>query len=166
MTSIRRQALFPPSPTSTAASAVMRANRSRDTKPELAVRRLLFSQGYRFRIHLKTLPGKPDIVFTRRKKAVFVNGCFWHQHPSPTCPLRSRPKSNTIYWTAKLDRNLERDRINEIRLSDLGWQTLTIWECELSDLDQLSDRLTTFLGKPRVDRLRSDIKRQASRLAP
>lgn len=152
MTSIERKALTPPTPTSKAVSAVMRANRGRDTKPELAVRRLLFSRGYRFRVHLKTLPGRPDIVFTRRKKAVLVNGCFWHQHPSLTCPLRSRPKSNTDYWTAKLERNVERDRLNQIRLHDLGWLTMTIWECELRDVGALSTRLATFLGEPRKDR--------------
>ncbi|MCY3790816.1 MAG: very short patch repair endonuclease [Gemmatimonadetes bacterium] len=132
----------------------MRANRGRDTKPELTIRRLLFANGYRFRIHMKTLPGRPDIVFTRRKKAILVNGCFWHQHPSPACPLRSRPKSHANYWTAKLDRNVERDRLNEVRLHDLGWQTLTIWECELSDLSLLSNRLAGFLGDPRVDQSR------------
>ena len=151
MTSMERKALIPPTPTSKAASAVMRANRSRDTKPELAVRRLLFSRGYRYRVHLKTLPGRPDIVFTKRKKAVFVNGCFWHQHPSPTCPLRSCPKSNTDYWTAKLEGNVNRDRQHNFRLHDLGWQTLTIWECELSDLRLLSNRLAAFLGDPRND---------------
>ena len=154
MTGIKREALVPPTPLSKAASAVMRANRGRDTKPELAIRRLLFANGYRFRVHLKTLPGRPDIVFTRRKKAIHVNGCFWHQHPSPACPLRSRPKSNAKYWTAKLDRNVERDRLNGVRLHDLGWQTLTIWECELSDLSLLSNRLAAFLGEPRVDRSR------------
>lgn len=150
MTGIRREALVPPKPTSDAASAAMRANRSRDTQPELAVRRLLFFLGYRFRVHLKSLPGRPDIVFTRRKKAVFVNGCFWHQHPSPTCPLRSRPKSNTDYWNAKLRRNLERDRVNEARLQEMGWDTITIWECEIPNLEVLSTRLTYFLGDPRV----------------
>ena len=153
MTGIERRALIPPAPTSKAVGAVMRANRSHDTKPELAVRRLLFSLGYRFRVHLKTLPGTPDVVFTRRKKAIFVNGCFWHQHPSSTCPLRSRPKSNTGYWTAKLERNVERDRLNNIRLYDLGWQTMTVWECELCDVGVLSTRFATFLGEPRKDRL-------------
>ena len=148
MTGIERNALIPPSPTSKAASAVMRANRGRDTKPELTVRRLLFSCGYRFRVHLKTLPGTPDIVFTKRKKVVHVNGCFWHQHPQPTCPLRSRPKTNTDYWTAKLDRNVERDRLNTIRLQELGWETITIWECDLADHDLLWTRLTHFLGNP------------------
>lgn len=156
MTGIKRKALVPPTPTSKAASAVMRANRGRDTKPELTIRRLLFAHGYRFRVHLKTLPGNPDIVFTKRKKAIFVNGCFWHQHPSPACPLRSRPKSNTEYWTAKLERNIERDRINQFLLHELGWQTFTIWECELSDLSLLSNRLAAFLGAPRDDRSRCD----------
>lgn len=150
MIRIGRQALVPPTPTSETASAVMRANRGRDTQPELTVRRLLFSLGYRFRVHLKTLPGRPDIVFTRRKKAVFVNGCFWHQHPSPTCPLRSRPKSNTSYWNAKLQRNVERDRVNERRLQNIGWKTITIWECEIQDLDLLSTRLINVLGHPRA----------------
>lgn len=150
MTGIQRERLAPPTPTSATARVVMRANRSRNTRPELAVRRLLFAHGYRFRIHLKTLPGRPDVVFTKRKKAVLVNGCFWHQHPSPTCPLRSRPKSNTDYWSVKLQRNLERDRLNEARLREIGWEAITIWECEIPNLEILSTRLTHFLGSPRV----------------
>ena len=150
MTDIPREVLVSPTPTSEAASAVMRANRGRDTRPELAVRRLLFSLGYRFRVHLRTLPGRPDIVFTRRKKAVLVNGCFWHQHPSPICPLRSHPKSNTSYWSAKLQRNVERDRINERGLQDMGWKTITIWECEIPNHSLLLTRLTNFLGHPRA----------------
>ena len=150
MTDIRREALVAPTPMITAVSTVMRANRSRDTKPELAVRRLLFSQGYRFRVHLKTLPRSPDVVFTRRKKAIFVNGCFWHQHSSLTCPLRSHPKSNLIYWSVKLQRNVERDQLNKRRLQEMGWKAITIWECETPNLDLLSTRLTVFLGHSRT----------------
>ena len=139
-----------PPPSSAAVSAVMRGNRGRDTKPELSVRRLLFAKGYRYRIHPKGLPGRPDIAFIRRKKAILVHGCFWHQHPSSTCPLRSHPKSNTGYWTVKLRRNRDRDAANERQLHALGWDVLVIWECEIHDLAKLLSKLKYYLGPPRL----------------
>ncbi len=142
----RHAKLVPPAPSSKAVSAVMRGNRGRDTKPELIVRKLLFAQGYRYRVHLKTLPGRPDIVFTKRKKIIFVHGCFWHQHPSEVCPLRSHPKSNTGYWTEKLKRNQERDQATERHLCELGWDVLTVWECETQNTEILIQRLRSFLG--------------------
>jgi DNA mismatch endonuclease, patch repair protein len=87
------------------------------------------------------------VVFTSRRAVVQVHGCFWHRHADPACPLRSRPRSNTAYWHAKLDRNIERDSEHERALAELGWQVLTIWECECRDKAQLGDRLVAFLGE-------------------
>ena len=142
--------LRPPPPTSAAVSAVMRGNRGRDTKPELTTRRLLFAEGYRYRIHPKDLPGRPDIAFISRKKAILVHGCFWHQHSSDACRLRSHPKSNTGYWSEKLRRNRDRDTANERQLHALGWNVLVIWECETRDLTKVRRRLKAYLGPPRL----------------
>lgn len=150
MNSQSKPPLTPPPPTSAAVSAVMRGNRGRDTKPELRVRRLLFAEGYRYRIHPKDLSGRPDIAFTGRKKAILVHGCFWHQHPSSTCPLRSHPKSNTNYWTEKLRRNQTRDAENKRQLHALGWDVLVIWECETRDITKVHKRLKAYLGAPRL----------------
>ena len=149
MTGTGHTRLVPPAPTPTseAVSAAMRGNRGQDTKPELIVRKLLFEQGYRYRVHLKTLPGSPDIVFTKRKKVIFVHGCFWHQHPSKCCPLRSHPKTNKNYWTDKLKRNKERDKVNESRLHDMRWNTMTVWECETCNLNALLTQLREFLDE-------------------
>jgi DNA mismatch endonuclease (patch repair protein) len=127
---------------------IMQAIRSKDTKPELRVRRLLHALGYRFRVHLKELPGKPDIAFTRRRKVIFVHGCFWHGHQAEGCPDGSRPRSNTGYWNPKLDRNAERDRSNAEALIAAGWEVLTVWACETLDDEALRGRLTGFLGDP------------------
>lgn len=108
-------------------SANMRAVRSIDTKPEIAVRRLLFAEGFRFRLHVNTLPGKPDIVLPKWKTVVFVNGCFWHVHQG--CPRASRPNSNTGFWDAKLARNQARDREEHEALISAGWRVLVVWEC-------------------------------------
>lgn len=126
----------------------MRGNRSSGTRPELTVRRLLHSLGYRYRLHATDLPGKPDIVFRLRKRVVFVHGCFWHQHQDPACPLRSRPRANTDYWHAKLDRNIARDNETQARLRSLGWLSLVVWECETSDLRALEAKLQDFLRSP------------------
>ena len=123
----------------------MRANRSKDTKAELVVRKLLHSLGYRFRLHQPDLPGKPDIVFTRRNKIVEVRGCFWHGH---LCyPLGQPPKQRVEYWAPKLARTRERDAANALKLKRMGWQLLVVWECETrNDLDRLQKSLTAFLG--------------------
>lgn len=126
----------------------MQAIKSKDTKPELRVRRLLHRLGYRFRIHLKDLPGKPDIALTRRRKVILVHGCFWHGHQADGCIDGDRPKSNTGYWNPKLDRNAERDRANIEALQADGWDVLIIWACETNDEDALRNRLVDFLGKP------------------
>lgn len=124
----------------------MRRIRSRDTKPELLVRRQIFKLGYRYRLGRKDLPGKPDLVFGPRRKVIFVHGCFWHQHSITDCIDGKRPKSNTEYWNAKLDRNVDRDRINYGKLAELGWEVLTIWDCETADIPEIVRRITRFLG--------------------
>lgn len=120
--------------------------RSRGTKPEMIIRRNLHALGYRFRLHRKDLPGSPDIVFPGRRKVIFVHGCFWHRH---TCALaRQVPRTRLEYWGPKLSRNVERDKTATAALSAAGWNVLTIWECELRDLDTTLGRLQDFLGKP------------------
>lgn len=118
--------------------------RSKDTGPEFVVRRLLYGMGYRYRLHVRKLPGSPDIVFHGRKKAIFVNGCFWHQHQG--CKVAHIPKSNREFWQAKLDRNRKRDMANQDALRDLGWDVLVIWECEVGDSLALAARLLNHLG--------------------
>lgn len=129
--------------TSQARSEIMRAVRSKDTKPELRIRRLLHSLGYRYRLHRKDLPGHPDIVFPNRRKVIFVNGCFWHGHQ---CRRGARvPKSNTAYWLKKIARNVERDAAVREELQRLGWATLTIWECEARDMASIESQVVPFL---------------------
>jgi DNA mismatch endonuclease (patch repair protein) len=125
--------------------------KSKDTTPELEVRRLAHALGYRFRTHTKFLPGKPDLVFTRRKKVVFVHGCFWHRHPG--CSKATTPKSRTQYWREKFDRNVERDEKVMSALKGLGWDVLIIWQCEIKRTENLQTKLEEFLGpKKTVDR--------------
>jgi DNA mismatch endonuclease, patch repair protein len=114
-------------------------------RPEMAIRRLVHGLGFRYRLHRKDLPGKPDLVFGPRKKVIFVHGCFWHQHSDPNCLDGRLPKSRTEYWHAKLARNAERDRLNLKTLEDAGWQVLTIWECETQRSD-LEARIQYFLA--------------------
>lgn len=125
-------------------SANMKKIRSKDTKPELLVRSIAHSMGYRYRLHAKDLPGKPDLVFRRRRKVIFVHGCFWHQHVN--CREGRVPSSRTTYWAEKLSRNQERDRIQVENLKRSGWNVLTVWECGLTDLDSLKQTLLDFLG--------------------
>lgn len=103
--------------------------RSENSKPEELVRKYLFSKGLRYRKNVKTLPGKPDIVFSKYKIVVFVNGCFWHGHQN--CRYFVMPKSNTEYWDKKIDNNIKRDKLVYEQLCDLGWMVLVVWECEL-----------------------------------
>ena len=108
----------------------MAAIRSTGMKPEMIVRSLVHGMGYRYRLHAKNLPGKPDLVFRPRRKVIFVHGCFWHQHPKKACKDGRAPKSNLGYWSAKLARNVTRDAKNLDDLRLLGWRVLVIWECE------------------------------------
>jgi DNA mismatch endonuclease (patch repair protein) len=127
-------------------SAVMRAVKSRDTGPELAVRAAVRALGYarRYRLNGASLPGKPDIVFGALRKAVFVHGCFWHGHD---CKRGARqPKDNAAYWRAKIARNVERDRVALKALKREGWSALVIWECETRDADKLGRKLSSFLS--------------------
>ena len=115
---------------------------SKDTGPELIVRRLLHSLGYRFRLHRADLPGKPDIVFSKQKKAIFVHGCFWHWHG---CSKGKLPKTRLDYWEPKLGENVRRDKAAKAKLESLGWQVLVVWQCEINDLKALTSRLRDFL---------------------
>lgn len=117
--------------------------RSKNTKPELAVRKLVFSMGYRYRLHSVGLPGKPDLVFRVRKKAIFVHGCFWHRHEG--CKKATIPSSHIDYWLPKFAKTVERDREHLNSLGALGWKTLVVWECELKDADALASKIRTFL---------------------
>lgn len=112
----------------------MVGNKSRDTKPEIQVRKLLHSLGYRFRIQRKDLPGKPDILLPKYKTAIFVNGCFWHRHEG--CKLASTPATNSEFWQKKFTANVERDARNYAALKALGWNVLIIWECEVKEILQ------------------------------
>jgi DNA mismatch endonuclease, patch repair protein len=121
----------------------MRSIKGKNTSPELAVRSLMYRMGYRYRIHIKELPGCPDIVFPRRQKVIFVHGCFWHSHRK--CKKATIPKSNVSFWTEKLLRNKERDATDRRMLKKLGWQVLTIWQCDLKRPENLQDKLRRFL---------------------
>lgn len=124
----------------------MRQIRSKNTKPEMVVRRLLHKLGYRFRLHMATLPGKPDLVFPGRKRVVDVRGCFWHRHVG--CVDCHIPKSRVAYWGPKLRKNVRRDVRNSKRLRELGWKAFVVWECQVSQrkLSKLQNRLERFLG--------------------
>ena len=125
-------------------SRIMAQIKSKGMKPEMTVRLLLHGLGYRYRLHRKDLPGRPDLVFVSRRKVVFVNGCFWHNHAN--CDKVRLPSSNTEYWTAKLRRNSERDKKNLTLLADMGWEATTVWECQLDDLESVTARLVEFLN--------------------
>lgn len=117
--------------------------RGRDTKPEIAVRSMLHRLGYRFRVNRRDLPGKPDIVLPKYRTVVFVHGCFWHRHPG--CKYSYTPKSRVEFWADKFRKNVERDRRVRNELERLGWHVEVVWECELRDPDQLSERLEAAL---------------------
>lgn len=119
--------------------------RAKDTTPEMVVRRMLHAAGYRYRLHTRDLPGKPDIVFPARRKVVFINGCFWHRHRD--CALARLPKSRIEFWTEKLERNRERDERNAEALQALGWDVLTVWECEIRNPAALMPRVVAFLER-------------------
>jgi DNA mismatch endonuclease (patch repair protein) len=117
--------------------------KEKNTTPELRVRRLLHKMGYRFRLHRRDLPGKPDIVLPKYRLCIFVNGCFWHQHPG--CPRATVPASNVDFWKTKLMRTKERDCQNITALTKLGWRTLVVWECETKNISRLQTALENQL---------------------
>jgi DNA mismatch endonuclease (patch repair protein) len=120
----------------------MRNIRSKNTSPEMKVRRLVYGMGFRYRLHVPSLPGKPDLVFSRPKKIIEIRGCFWHQHKG--CIDARIPKSRIEYWKPKLTGNMARDRRNLTLLRRMGWRVLTLWECEV-DKAKASQKIRTFL---------------------
>jgi DNA mismatch endonuclease (patch repair protein) len=119
--------------------------KAKGSRAEMLVRRLVHSLGYRFRLHQARLPGKPDLVFAKRRKVVFVHGCFWHRHPDPSCALARIPKTRQDFWVPKLEGNRLRDIRNIDELERAGWGVLELWECELKDVTSLSNKIRTFL---------------------
>ena len=125
-------------------SLIMAAVHSKDTKPELAVRSLVHALGYRFRLHVASLPGKPDLVFPGRRKIIFVHGCFWHRHAR--CRYATSPKTRPEFWQEKFCTNVARDRRTRRELKKLGWSILTVWQCELKNPQKLEVRIEEFLA--------------------
>ena len=117
----------------------MSAIKSKNTKPEIKVRKILHSMGYRFRLHSKDLPGSPDIVLPKYKTVIFVHGCFWHRHEN--CKYASTPKTRQEFWEAKFRENINRDKLNQENLSSNGWKIIVVWECEIKDKDFDLNRL-------------------------
>jgi DNA mismatch endonuclease (patch repair protein) len=127
----------------------MQAVRSKDTGIEMRVRRMLYAEGYRYRLHRRDLPGCPDLVFGSRQRVIFIHGCFWHGHQ---CARGKRvPKTNIAYWTAKISRNCARDLAAREKLMGLGWKVSVVWECELKDESRVFRRLSHFLGRSRTE---------------
>ena len=129
----------------TARSKRMQLIRAKNSRPEMTVRKLVHSMGYRYRIHRRDLPGCPDLSFGSRRKAIFVHGCFWHRHSDPGCKLARTPKSRLEFWLPKFDANVRRDALVQQNLHDLGWACLVLWECELRDRPLLQTRIRSFL---------------------
>lgn len=123
----------------------MRRITGKNTGPEITVRKLVHSLGYRYRLHRRTLPGSPDLVFPRHRKVIFVHGCYWHRHDDPSCKLARLPKSRLDFWLPKLDANARRDVSAQAELLRLGWKILVIWECELRNLTLLESRIRSFI---------------------
>jgi DNA mismatch endonuclease (patch repair protein) len=121
-------------------SLIMAAVHSKNTKPEMVVRKLVFGMGYRYRLHSASLPGKPDLVFPGRNKVIFVHGCFWHRR------YAASPKTRVDFWEAKFDANVARDKRTNRELKKLGWSVLTVWQCQLKKPDRLARKLDDFLS--------------------
>jgi DNA mismatch endonuclease (patch repair protein) len=134
--------------TSEERSRIMSRVKGQNTKPEKVIRSLLHSMGYRFRLHRKDLPGKPDIVLPKHRKVIFVHGCFWHGHEN--CRRAARPKANAEFWNKKLDSNIARDTNTQAELKKLGWQFLVIWQCEMKDIEKLRQQLAHFLQEGKL----------------
>jgi len=126
-------------------SANMAKIRAKNTSPEMVIRRLVHGMGFRYRLHVAQLPGKPDLVFSGLKKIIDVRGCFWHQHKG--CIDSHVPKSRQQYWRPKLKLNCKRDKNNERKLRAEGWAVLTLWECEVNDIENLRKQLTAFFQR-------------------
>lgn len=138
----------------------MRAIRGKNTSPELTLRKLLFARGFRFRLHVKTLPGNPDIVLPKYRVAIFVHGCFWHGH---NCYLFKLPISRREFWLAKISQNRQRDSRDTQALLESGWRVLCVWECALKgrlkwEVEELGDRITTWIQSSFNDRTRAEIR--------
>jgi DNA mismatch endonuclease (patch repair protein) len=126
-------------------SYTMSRIKSKNTTPEIVFRKLLHKAGFRYRLHGKNLPGKPDLVLKKYKTAVFIHGCFWHKHQN--CPRRNMtPQDNAAYWLAKQNRNAERDMLNAAKLESMGWRVFTVWECELKKPEEPLERFKRFVG--------------------
>lgn len=123
----------------------MAAVHSKNTKPEMVVRKLVFGMGYRYRLHSAKLPGKPDMVFPGKCKVIFVHGCFWHRHKG--CRYATSPKTRVDFWEGKFAANVARDKRTERELKKLGWSVLTVWQCQLKEPERLAKRLDDFLSK-------------------
>ena len=137
--------MMPDTVTAATRSRIMSKIKSKDTKPEIVVRRLLHGLGYRYRLHRTDLPGRPDLVFPSRRKIILVNGCFWHNHLG--CEDSHIPADNREYWQSKLTRNRERDERNLSLLKLDGWDVTIVWECQMKDMDMVAERLIEFLEK-------------------
>ena len=136
-------------------SQIMSRISGKNTKPEIIVRSLLHRMGYRFRLHDKNMPGKPDIILPKHKKVIFVHGCFWHGHKD--CPRSKRPSTNVEFWNKKIDGNIERDNKNIKSLENLGWKTLILWTCEIKNQDILKHKLKSFLDTKNLNRAEHEL---------
>jgi DNA mismatch endonuclease (patch repair protein) len=119
--------------------------RDKDSTPEMKLRRLIHGMGFRYRLHVKALPGKPDLVFPSRRSVIFMHGCFWHRHEG--CKLARLPKSKLDFWKPKLEANKERDLLHQRQLGDLGWRVLVVWECEMIYTERVSTIVRNFLSE-------------------
>ena len=126
-------------------SQIMSRIKGKDTLPEKTVRRILHRMGYRFRLHVKDLPGKPDIVLPKHNKIIFVHGCFWHGHRG--CKRAARPESNSEFWNRKIDSNIKRDEKNLKALRSMGWDVLIIWQCQMENKEKLRRKISEFMEK-------------------
>ncbi len=129
-------------------SRMMSGIKSKDTKPEILVRKYLHGRGLRYRLHAKGLPGKPDLVFPKYKAVVFVHGCFWHQHPG--CKYASKPQTQEVFWENKLSDNVKRDSYQMAALEELGWRVFVVWECELQEGESRLETLYFDITKKRI----------------
>lgn len=128
-------------------SEIMSHINSKNTKPEITVRKIIYSLGYRYRLHRKDLPGKPDLAFIKKKKVIFINGCFWHGHSG--CKKSALPDTNYEFWNDKIKKNVNRDTLNYQRLKDMGWKYLVIWQCEIKNdkLENIKSNIIHFLNE-------------------